>query len=215
MDDEQIPATKMWRLFDPIHQQLSLMSFSENLRPFTRFNAASPMRDCTPCLPVPSVKPERPSMSGKRRQALTPASDSSITRWRSIGVHWLCWPRPKLNASNPRGRDRMPAGRTGSADFLEKMSVTASRVSSAAEYGSKQQANELRIALRSAGNSHELAPPHSITSSARISSVGGMVIPSALAVWRLIMMLNLVGRSIGSSPGFAPFKILSTKAAAR
>jgi len=28
---------------------------------------------------------------------------------------------------------------------------------------------------------HRLAPPHSITSSARMSSVGGMVIPSASA----------------------------------
>ena len=56
---------------------------------------------------------------------------------------------------------------------------------------------------------------YSITSSARMSSVGGMVIPSALAVWRLIIVLNLVDRSIGSSPGFAPFKILSMKAAAR
>jgi hypothetical protein len=163
MDDEQIPATKMWRLFDPIHQQLSLMSFSKNLRRFTRFNAASPMRDCTPCLPVSSAEPEQPSMTGKRRQALTPASNSSITLWRSIGVHWPCWPRPKLNASNlnasnSQDRDRMPSGRTGSADFLEEMSVTASRVSSAAEYGSKQRAIELRIALRSAQSTPDSIP---------------------------------------------------------
>ena len=59
------------------------------------------------------------------------------------------------------------------------------------------------------------AARYSITSSARMSSVGGMVIRSALAVWRLIIVLNLVDRSIGSSPGFALFKILSTKAAAR
>src|SRR5262245_50818165 len=62
----------------------------------------------------------------------------------------------------------------------------------------------------------ELAPPdHSITSSARNKIEVGSVIPSALAVWRLAVMLNLVARSMGSSAGFAPLRILSTKAAAR
>jgi hypothetical protein len=36
-----------------------------------------------------------------------------------------------------------------------------------------------------------------------------------LAVRRLIITPNLVDRSIGRSPGLAPFKILSTKVAAR
>src|SRR3977135_3238600 len=39
---------------------------------------------------------------------------------------------------------------------------------------------------RAAERCDELAPPHSITSSARPSMVGGTVIPSALAVFRLI-----------------------------
>ena len=56
---------------------------------------------------------------------------------------------------------------------------------------------------------------HSITSSARASSVGGMMTPSAFAVFKLITSSNLVGRSTGRSPGFAPLKILSTKAADR
>jgi len=34
---------------------------------------------------------------------------------------------------------------------------------------------------------NELAPPHSITSSARLSSAGGTVMPKALAVLRLIV----------------------------
>src|SRR5580704_3020277 len=38
---------------------------------------------------------------------------------------------------------------------------------------------------RAADQRNELAPPHSITSSARPSSVSGMVMPSALAVLRL------------------------------
>ena len=61
----------------------------------------------------------------------------------------------------------------------------------------------------------ERAPPHSITSSAPASNIGGISIPSALAVLRLTIVLNLVACSIGMSPGFAPLRILSTKTAAR
>ena len=51
---------------------------------------------------------------------------------------------------------------------------------------------------------------HSITSSARASIVGGMVRPSAFAVFRLITNSKIVGCSTGRSAGLAPFKILST-----
>src|SRR5262245_45842838 len=47
------------------------------------------------------------------------------------------------------------------------------------------------------------APDHSITSSARASSIGGTSRPSAFAVLRLITSSILVGRSIGRSCGFA------------
>jgi hypothetical protein len=56
---------------------------------------------------------------------------------------------------------------------------------------------------------------HSITSSARKMTDGGIVSPSALAALRLTTSSNLTGRSTGKSAGFAPFKILSTYAAAR
>ena len=57
----------------------------------------------------------------------------------------------------------------------------------------------------------EIAPAdHSITSSARASSIGGTSRPSALAVIRLMTKLNLVGCSTGMSAGFAPRRILST-----
>ena len=55
---------------------------------------------------------------------------------------------------------------------------------------------------------------YSITSSARASSVGGIVNPSALAVLRLMTNSNLVGCWTGRSAGFTPFKILSTNEAA-
>ncbi len=51
---------------------------------------------------------------------------------------------------------------------------------------------------------------YSMTSSARTSSVCGIVRPSAFAVLRLITNSNFVGRSIGRSAGFAPLSTRST-----
>src|SRR5262245_23494720 len=62
--------------------------------------------------------------------------------------------------------------------------------------------------------SHEAAANHCMTSSARSSSDGGMVRPSALAVLRLITSSYLVGCSIGRSPGLAPLIMRSTYPAA-
>ena len=55
-----------------------------------------------------------------------------------------------------------------------------------------------------------VAPLQSITSSARASSVGGTVRPSALAVLRFRTSSNLVGCCTGSSPGFSPLRMRST-----
>ena len=46
---------------------------------------------------------------------------------------------------------------------------------------------------------------YSITSSARARSVGGIVRPSVLAVFKLIANSNLVGSSMGKSVGLVPF----------
>jgi hypothetical protein len=54
------------------------------------------------------------------------------------------------------------------------------------------------------------SPLHSMTSSARASSVGGMDRPSALAVFKLIARSNLVGNWIGKSLGLAPLSMRST-----
>src|SRR5438445_3773427 len=51
--------------------------------------------------------------------------------------------------------------------------------------------------------------------SARPSTDGGIVRPSALAVFKLMTNSNRVGCSTGRSAGFAPLRILSTKVAAR
>src|SRR5215510_14602582 len=72
------------------------------------------------------------------------------------------------------------------------------------------RARRERPRRRAAVQRHELAPLHSITSSARASSVGGTSMPSAFAVVRLTTSSNLVGCSTGRSAGFAPRRILST-----
>ena len=63
---------------------------------------------------------------------------------------------------------------------------------------------------RAAEQRDELAAFHSITSSARASSVGGISRPNALAVLRLITSSNFVGCITGKSAGLVPFKILPT-----
>ena len=55
---------------------------------------------------------------------------------------------------------------------------------------------------------------YSITSSARASSVGGIVRPSAWAVLRLIASSYLVGACTGRSAGFSPLRTRSTYPAA-
>src|SRR5262245_22234323 len=63
---------------------------------------------------------------------------------------------------------------------------------------------------RAAEQRDELAPLHSITSSARASRLGGISIPSAFAVLRLITSSYLVGACTGRSAGFVPLKMRST-----
>src|SRR5262245_50267283 len=60
---------------------------------------------------------------------------------------------------------------------------------------------------RAAEYRDELAPLHSITSSARASRVGGTVRPSALAVTRLIEKSNTAGCITGNSAALSPFKM--------
>src|SRR5262245_22326165 len=63
---------------------------------------------------------------------------------------------------------------------------------------------------RAAKQRDELAALHSISSSARASSVGGTSRPSARAVFRLITVSYLVGCCTGRSAGFAPLRMRST-----
>ena len=56
---------------------------------------------------------------------------------------------------------------------------------------------------------HRSKSHHSITSSARASSVGGILRPSDVAVLRLITISQLIGSWIGRSAGLAPFRMRS------
>src|SRR5262249_45295541 len=60
---------------------------------------------------------------------------------------------------------------------------------------------------RAAEQRDELAPPHSITSSASDNKSSEILIPSALAALRFITNSNLVGCTTGRSAGLAPLRI--------
>ena len=73
----------------------------------------------------------------------------------------------------------------------------------------------LLVSFRSEGPNVRRAqcPPgqsYSITSSARASSCGGTVRPSAFAVFRLMVSSNLVGCITGKSAGFSPLRMRLT-----
>src|SRR6516225_8938852 len=64
-----------------------------------------------------------------------------------------------------------------------------------------------RPRCRAAEPRDEGAPFHSMTSSAVASSDGGTSMPSAFAVFRLMISSNLLGRITGKSAGFSPLRI--------
>src|SRR5262245_27266356 len=78
-----------------------------------------------------------------------------------------------------------------------------------ADHGGRQllRPRRKRPRRRTAEQRNELAPPHSITSSARARSVGGTVRPRAFAVFRLITSSYLVGACTGRSAGLSPLRM--------
>src|SRR5262249_1118219 len=67
-----------------------------------------------------------------------------------------------------------------------------------------------RLRRRAAEQRHELAPSHSITSSASASSLSGISRPSVFAVLRLITSSNFVGNMTGRSAGLSPLRTRPT-----
>ncbi len=76
--------------------------------------------------------------------------------------------------------------------------------------GDRRHASARGPAPKPAHRVYRSRPRYSITRSAWRRIVCGIVRPSALAVLRLMTSSNFVGCSTGRSPGFAPFRILST-----
>src|SRR5262249_51121175 len=70
--------------------------------------------------------------------------------------------------------------------------------------------NERPRGCHAAEQRYDLAPLHSITSSARSRIDVGSSMPITLAVLRLTISSNFVACSTGRSAGFAPFKIFAT-----
>src|SRR5262249_24998843 len=69
------------------------------------------------------------------------------------------------------------------------------------------RARDERPRGRASEQRDELAPVHSITSSARASNIGGTSSPSAFAVLRLITSSYLVGSCTGRFAGFSPLRM--------
>src|SRR5215468_9618475 len=115
---------------------------------------------------------------------------------------------PRFNAAVDVAHVQKPGAKLlgESAERKKDFSEISAYRNSITRRGNRRHAAEQR---------DELAPFHSITSSARASRVAGISRLSALAVVRLMTRSNLVGCSTGMSAGLAPRRILSTKSAVR
>jgi len=101
--------------------------------------------------------------------------------------------------------------------FLWKRQRDCHAIRESARETSRRSANQLFLRLN--GRTPNVADYHIVRKSQHFirsparrerAAVTGIVRPSAFAALRLIIRSNLVGCSIGISPGLVPFKILST-----
>jgi len=154
---------------------------------------AAPCPDALSSSDAPSLAPRVVRHRGKpqTQQSTTSGSEMRFPR---------CY--PVFRPLNPVPGGRQAPGKPRASYFWFKRTDLLREVREL--FGSKRRDH------RAAEQRDELAPFHSITSSARASSVCGTVRRSALAVSRLITRSNLVGCSTGMSPGFVPRRILST-----
>src|SRR5262249_18567284 len=98
----------------------------------------------------------------------------------------------------------------------DRRSARVDRDNSDAQSFGCLRARRERPCCRATEQRDELAAAaHSITSSARASSVAGISRPSALAVLRLMTKSYLVGACTGRFAGFSPLRMRSTQPAAR
>ena len=74
----------------------------------------------------------------------------------------------------------------------------------------QERQNRGQVGLFAKCDKPDIGRTYSITSSARVSKVGGTVSPSVLAVLRLITSSYLVGACTGRLAGFSPLRMRST-----
>src|SRR5262249_36102670 len=116
--------------------------------------------------------------------------------------------RPNIEGLQPR---RQHSGFVEA--FAERGHKTRRGIGRAASDESDHRYRLLRVPCerprgrRGADERYEPATIHSITSSARASSVAGTSMLSILAVWALMTSSNLVGVCTGRSLGFSPLRI--------
>src|SRR5262249_42819373 len=123
-----------------------------------------------------------------------------------MGMLRLIW-LPQTRCARQIGRGKAASGRATVSDQPGSASVVLADTRNHRDIDAAGARNQRAHA---ADERDERAPPHSITSSARASSVAGMLRPSAFAVIRFTIRSNLVGCWTGRSVGLAPRRILST-----
>ena len=107
------------------------------------------------------------------------------------------------------------ARRHSAASSLRTFSEILRNVRFTPKSGHYRSANKCPLCAKSGREQVQQKSNHSMISSARARKASGMVNPSAFAVVRLMMRLNLVGCSTGMLAGFVPRRTLSTRSAAR
>jgi hypothetical protein len=138
--------------------------------------------------------------------------------WKALGVIGpsrsvikTCGDAPCSRCRRRRARISSPCnGWTLGEPFLALRTCSRPALSATFQIGTRfMHPTNARAGLHSEEPRDELAPLHSITSSARASSVGGTVRSRALAVLRLMTTSYLVGACTGRSAGFSPLRIRS------
>src|SRR5262245_42691621 len=159
-----------------------------------------------PCLPLEGSGPRGPVCHD---DVLLQADQLLRQRWYSIGVN--AGPpkvHPYITAIGPtQFRKRLHERRHASLR-LGVVFVERHEHAYAPHAVARLRARRDRPRRRAANNCDELPPFHSITSSARASSMNGTSRPRALAVFRLMSSSNLVDCRTGRSVGLAPLRML-------
>src|SRR5262249_8493406 len=117
-----------------------------------------------------------------------------------LGAETALCSTAKLTADRPLGVKSARAGRRAAAPHV-RFAPTATEL---------MRRREVSRSVKSGFEQSQHGRPYSITSSARVMSVGGTSRPSAVAVLRLMTSSYLVGACTGRSAGFSPLRMRST-----